>query len=107
MFKIPLSLKPKLPKPDYPDGNRSDFDLPDEPNAQQGIPVMGGAAIGFGILGIFTKGYIFVPLAFISSAVALFMGNVSWAFVGFLLAVAGLLTSPVLLAMIGISWLLP
>jgi len=39
--------------------------------------------------------------------VALFMGHVAWAFIGLLLAVAGLLTSPVLLAMIGISWLLP
>ena len=68
---------------------------------------MGAAAIALGLLGIFTKGYVFVPLTFICSAVTLFMGNISWAFVGFLLAVVGLLTSPVLLAMIGISWLLP
>ena len=39
-----------------------------------------------------------MPLAFICSLVALFLGHVSWAFVGLLLAVAGLLTSPVLLA---------
>jgi len=40
---------------------------------------MGAAAIALGLLGIFTKGYIFVPLAFICSLVALFLGHVSWA----------------------------
>ena len=45
---------------------------------------MGAAAIAHGLLGIFTKGYIFVPLAFICSLVALFLGHVSWAFVGLL-----------------------
>ena len=45
---------------------------------------MGAAAIALGLLGIFTKGYIFVPLAFICSLVALFLGHVFWAFVGLL-----------------------
>ena len=114
MFKIPLSLKPKPPSPEQlesdqpgPDHPASDQPATDQTGDQQGVPFMGAAAIALGILGIFTKGYIFVPLAFICSLVALFLGHVSWAFVGLLLPVAGLLTSPVLLAMIGISWLLP
>ena len=61
----------------------------------------------FGILGIFTKGYIFVPLALICSLIALFMGQISLAFIGLLLSVAGLLTSPVLLAILGVGWFLP
>ena len=109
MFKIPLSLKPKPPSPEQLESDQPAADQPatDQTGDQQGVPFMGAAAIALGILGIFTKGYIFVPLAFICSLVALFLGHVSWAFVGLLLAVAGLLTSPVLLAMIGISWLLP
>ncbi|NQV84330.1 MAG: hypothetical protein HQ494_10975 [Rhodospirillales bacterium] len=72
-----------------------------------GIPIMGAAAVAFGLLGIFSIGYIFVPLAFICSLMALFFGQMSWAFIGLLLTVAGLLTSPVLLAAIGIGWLWP
>ncbi len=114
MFKIPLRLRPNPPDPDQADPDQADPDQAEfgqsesgRPEGLEGIPMLGAAAVVFGLLGIFTKGYIFVPLAFICSLVALFLGNVSWAFVGLLLAVAGLLTSPVLLALIGISWLLP
>jgi hypothetical protein len=109
MFKIPLRLKSKLPSPDRLQSDRPASDQPaaDQPEGLQGIQMMGAAAIAMGILGIFTKGYIFVPLAFVCSVVALFQGYLSWAFVGLLLAVAGLLTSPILLALIGIGWLLP
>ena len=81
MAKIPLSLKP-----DRQDLERTDHDSP-QPVRLDGlgrISIIGAAAIVFGILGIFTKGYIFVPLAFICSLVALFLGHVSWAFVGLL-----------------------
>jgi hypothetical protein len=100
MVKIPLSLNP-----DQQDPNRTDPDSPQfqPPNGPGRIPVIGAAAIAFGILGIFTKGYIFVPLAMVASLIALFMGQISWAFIGLLLSVAGLLTSPVLLAILGIS----
>jgi multisubunit Na+/H+ antiporter MnhG subunit len=64
---------------------------------------MGWLAVGFGVLGIFTNGTIFVPLAFICSVVALFMGQGAWAFGGLLLSVIGLLTSPVLLALLGLG----
>ena len=74
---------------------------------EAGIPILGAAAVAFGILGIFSKGYIFVPLGVVCSILSLFLGQISWAFVGFLLATAGLLTSPVLLSFLGIAWLLP
>ncbi len=81
MFKIPLSLKPKPPSPEQlesdqpgPDHPASDQPATDQTGDQQGVPFMGAAAIALGILGIFTKGYIFVPLAFICSLVALVPG---------------------------------
>ncbi len=109
MGKIPLSLNPDQPAPDQtgpdgPDGSGPDSLGPDGPG---GIPIIGAAAVAFGILGIFTKGYIFVPLGIVCSIISLFLGQISWAFIGFLLAAAGLLTSPVLLAFLGIAWLLP
>lgn len=105
MFKIPLRLKPKPPAPDRLESDQPVSDQPaaDVPDDRESVPFMGAAAIALGLLGIFTKGYIFVPLAFICPLVALFLGLRRLT----VLAVAGLLTSPVLLAMIGISWLLP
>jgi len=90
MDKIPLSLEP-APEHEYPDAGETK-------------PVMGWAAVGFGVLGIFTKGYLFVPLALVCSVLALFMRQGVWAFVGLLLTVVGLLTSPVLLALLGLGW---
>ncbi len=112
MVKIPLSLEsdgldqqdPDQAGPDGPDGLDPDSLGPEGPGK---IPIMGGAAVAFGVLGIFTKGYIFVPLGIVCSIISLFMGQIAWAFIGFLLATAGLLTSPVLLAFLGIAWLLP
>ncbi len=107
MAKIPLSLDPDAE-------DQTDSELPEsiKPGSlnQDGpgrIPIMGAAAVAFGILGIFTKGYIFVPLALLFSIISLFMKQIPWAFIGFLLTVAGLLTSPILLALLGIAWLLP
>lgn len=66
-------------------------------------PVIGYFAVGFGLLGIFSYGPVFVPLSLICSLVALFMGQVAWAFVGLLLAVVGVLTSPTLLLLLGLG----
>lgn len=72
-------------------------------------PIAGWFAVGFGLLGIFSYGTIFVPLAFITSLIALFMGQFIWATLGLLLAVAGFLTSPMLWGLLGlgalIAWL--
>ena len=104
MVKIPLGLNP-----DQQDSDQTDPDLPQSlrPDGPRGIPIMGAAAVAFGLLGIFSIGYIFVPLGVVCSIISLFLGQISWAFIGFLLAVAGLLTSPVLLAALGIAWLIP
>ena len=73
-----------------------------EPGARW--PVMGLCAVGFGLLGIFGPAFVFVPLALITAIIAIFMGQGSWGFVGLLLAVAGVLSSPILLGMIGFSY---
>ena len=111
MTKRSLSLNPDSdPDPDPesepgPDSNGSpDIDVfPGRTRRPERKPIMGWAAVGFGLLGIFTNGTLFVPLGFLCSVVALFMGQAAWAFVGFLLAVAGLLPSPVLLALLGMA----
>ena len=111
MKKRSLSLNPD---PDPESGDGKHHETPESAPLEQegsrrpdGIPIIGAAAVVFGILGIFTKSYIFVPLALVCSLISLFLGQISWAFIGLLLAVAGLLTSPVLLAILGVSWFLP
>ena len=70
----------------------------------QHIPVAGWCAIGFGLLGIFTFAYVFVPLALILSIIALFQKQISYGFIGLLLTVAGFLTSPIMLGIVGLTW---
>ncbi len=79
------------------------FELQTEAPPPVSHPVMGYFAVGFGLLGIFTHGPVFVPLALVCSLVALFLGQIAWAFVGVLLAVAGFLTSPTLLFIAGLG----
>jgi len=87
MDQIPLSLDP----------NNASGQAPEKK------PVMGWFAVGSGLLGIFTIGFIFVPLAFIFSLIALFTGQAAWGFGGLLLAIMGLITSPELLLMLGMG----
>lgn len=87
MSEIPLSLNPQ----NNSDPNRNFQKKPDQ-------PVMGWFAVGFGLLGIFTIGPVFVPLGFICSVLALFFGQILWGFIGLLLAIMGLITSPILIA---------
>jgi len=114
MKKMSLSLNTD-PDSDQDSGNGEGPGTPDSTppadheNSRQsaGISIIGGGAVAFGLLGIFSMGYIFVPLALICSLIALFMGQMSWAFIGLLLTVAGFITSPVLLGILGIAWLIP
>jgi len=85
MEQIPLSLDP----------NNAGAQQPEKK------PVIGWFAVVFGFLGIFTIGIIFVPLGFIFSIIALFSGQAVWGFVGLLLNIMGLVTSPQLLLLIG------
>lgn len=75
------------------------------PPEQEPTPVAGYLAVGLGLLGIFTMGYIFVPLALLASVIALFSGQVIWGVFGILLTFAGLLTSPILLTFLGLAWM--
>ncbi len=91
MERMPLSLNPESEGSEQP---------PPEPTT---APVMGWFAVGFGLLGIFTIGFIFVPLALICSVIAIFLGQGTWGFIGLLLVVGGFLTSPKLWLFVGIS----
>ncbi|MEK9724308.1 MAG: hypothetical protein VW405_12625 [Rhodospirillaceae bacterium] len=71
--------------------------------AQPKSPVMGWCAVGFGLLGIFTIGFVFVPLGLICSIAALLMRQAVWGVVGILLAVAGFIVSPKLWLIFGIG----
>ncbi len=91
MVQIPLSLNPD---------NAAD---PSGQPTPETNPIMGKFAVGFGLLGIFTIGVVFVPLGLICSLIALFIGQATWGFIGLMLAVMGLLTSPHLLLLIGLG----
>ncbi|MHA1599171.1 MAG: hypothetical protein ACTSV1_10655 [Alphaproteobacteria bacterium] len=78
---------------------------PSNPPSPQAAPIAGYFAIALALLGIFTSGVIFVPLAFIASIIALFSGQIIWGVFGILLSFAGLATSPMLLGILGLAWL--
>lgn len=62
----------------------------------------------FGILGIYTLGFLFVPLAFIAALVALFKGQIGLGLLGMVLTIIAALTSPSLWAVFGLGalWVL-
>ncbi len=108
MSKIPLSFNETDGRSENAGANGATEGAPGAQTAQTApagakTPVMGWAAVGFGLLGIFTIGFVFVPLGLICSVVALFMGQVVWGVVGLMLAVAGFVTSPKLWLIIGMS----
>ena len=70
-----------------------------------GIGVAGFASILFGILSIFVFAPIFVPLAIIFSFVALVTRQASWGLTGFICALVGFVSSPILMGMLGIMTL--
>lgn len=94
MAQIPLSLDQNS----NPGGGHGGGQAP------RGNPVMGWCAVGFGLLGIFTIGFVFVPLGLLCSLLALFMGQAVWGFIGLLLAAAGFITSPKLWILVGMGW---
>lgn len=104
MRRIPLNLGA---------GSGSNGAAPGQPAKR---PLMGWAAVGFGLLGVFSS-FVFVPIGLICSILALFMGQAMWGFFGILITIVGILTSPVLLGLIGLgtfammvdwqSWLQP
>ncbi len=69
----------------------------------QSRPVMGWIAVACAVLGIVSWGVVFVPLGIVCSIIALFMGQGMWAFIGLALSVVGLLSSPLLLGVLGLG----
>ena len=102
MSKIPLSLNSG-------DAQAQFNAAPAGAAQQQGVapttPVMGYCAVGFGLLGIFTIGFVFMPLGLIFSIAALFLGQSVWGAFGLMLAVAGFITSPKLWLIVGMGTL--
>jgi len=98
MSEMKLSLQ-------TPDDEQQGQPQNNTPPPQDDAPIAGYFAIGLALLGIFTTGYIFVPLAFVASVIALFSGQILWGVFGLMLSFAGLMTSPVLLTFLGIAWL--
>ena len=66
-------------------------------------PVAGYLAVASGLAGIVTYAIVFVPLALVLGVVALFRGQPGWGIAGLGLAVVGTLTSPTLLALLGLA----
>ncbi len=108
MTKTPLSLNPETEgnseQPESEASGQSSGQSPGQAPVPPENPVVGWFAVGFGFLGIFINGPVFVPLTLICSVVALFMRQASWAFIGLLLTVVGFMMSPVLLALVGLAW---
>lgn len=94
MNKIPLTLNKKDPE----DRSRlqSEREL-----ARENTPVAGYCAVGFGLVGIFGPGILFTPLGIIFSVIALLRGQGTWAFAGLMIGIGGILTSPLIMGLIG------
>jgi len=77
--------------------------------ASDGLPLLGMFAVGFGLLGIFTIAPVFVPLALLFGVLAIFVGQFLWGLTAVLLALAGVVSSPTLMFVLGLgvlaSWL--
>lgn len=72
--------------------------------AQEKTPVAGWCAVGFGIISIiFGPAILFTPLGLLFSIIALFSGQAMWGFAGLLLAVGGIMTSPMIMGLIGLG----
>jgi len=66
-------------------------------------PVSGWLAVVFGLLGIFGPTLFFTPLAFIFSFIAIFRGQGGLGFVGLILVAGGILTSPIIMGLMGLG----
>ncbi len=92
MEKIPLRL---------PENQQSKASTP--ARVEGPTPLSGYMAVSFGLLGIFGPAIIFTPLGLLFSLIALLRGQGAWGFVGLLLAIGGILSSPVIMGVIGLG----
>jgi len=96
--QIPLSLKASEDGAEDAQsaGTAPQPDLKDQ-------PVIGYLAVICGVFAIFAWGIVFVPMGLAFSVAALIAGQGAWGFAGLVLSVIGLMTSPTLLALLGLG----
>ena len=75
------------------------------PNKTKKESRIGLIAVGCAVLSILGPGLVFVPISFMISIASILHGQLLWGFVGLFLSGVGLLTSPMLLGIIGLGWL--
>ena len=79
---------------------------------EKDLPLLGLFAVGFGVLSVLPfvpGGFIFAPLSLILGLIALFVGHIGLGLTSVVLAMVGIMTSPVLMTLIGaaafLTWL--
>lgn len=97
--QIPLSLKASE---DDAEGAQSADPAAQEP-ALKDQPVIGYLAVICGVFAIFAWGIVFVPMGLAFSVAALIAGQGAWGFAGLVLSLIGLMSSPTLLALLGLG----
>jgi len=85
------------------DGGASSYATTAQPRGDDGLPLLGLFAVGFGLLGIFTIGPVFVPLALIFGLIAIFAGQIMLGLTAVVLALIGVVSSPTLMLVLGIG----
>lgn len=69
-------------------------------------PVFGTLSVVLGLIGVFVASFILSPLALVLGVIAIFSGQPISGVTGVLLATAGILTSPVLIALLGLGFVI-
>lgn len=101
--QIPLSLKGNDAAQNGAADPSAPADIPGIADELRDKPVIGYLAVICGIMAIFFWGIVFVPMGLAFSVAALIAGQGLWGFSGLVLSVIGLLTSPTLLALVGLG----
>ena len=74
-----------------------------QPKPDAGMPIVGAIGVLFGVLAIFSWAIIFVPLALVLGVISLFSGRIGWGVSTIILAVIGIITSPMIIMMLGLG----
>jgi len=85
------------------DFGMSSADAPTGTSMGDGLPLLGLFAVGFGLLGIFTIGPVFVPLALIFGLVAIFAGQIALGLTAVVMSLVGVAMSPTLMLILGVG----
>ena len=72
-------------------------------NEKNEMPIMGILGVIFGVLSIVSWAIIFVPLALIVGIISLFSGRIGWGVSAIILGVIGVITSPMIIMMLGLG----